>query len=193
MTQNLNDLKLGFIISQLRCGKNLTLQDLATKTGIEKKMLSDIESGEIVPPVATLITIAKSLGVGMSYFFKEQEAVEQINVTRADERSKLGRRPHHHAGEVDYSYEILTNKRIRNMEPLLVEFKPMNISDMVFVNHEGEEFLYILEGALEFRTDTRAEILRPGDSLYFDSSVSHSARALEDKTARAVVVVWSKP
>jgi len=60
---------------------------------------------------------------------------------------------------------------------------------MVFMNHAGEEFLYLLEGTLEFRTDDRVEVLQPGDSLYFESDINHSFRSLEDGPAKAIVVV----
>jgi len=79
------------------------------------------------------------------------------------------------------------------MEPFLVEFLPMETGDMVFMSHEGEEFHYVLEGKVEFRTDDRVEILYPGDSLYFESEINHSFRSLEGKPAKVVACVWSRP
>jgi quercetin dioxygenase-like cupin family protein len=63
---------------------------------------------------------------------------------------------------------------------------------MVFLSHEGEEFHFVLEGRLEFRTDDRVEVLEPGDSLFFESEMNHSFRALMDKPARGLVVVWTR-
>jgi len=63
---------------------------------------------------------------------------------------------------------------------------------MVFTSHEGEEFLYLLDGKIEFRTNDRVETLSAGDTIYFDSALNHSCRSLTDAPARAVVVVWSK-
>jgi len=79
------------------------------------------------------------------------------------------------------------------MEPFLVEFQPMDTREMVFMSHEGEEFHFVLEGRLEFRTDDRVEVLYPGDSLYFESEMNHSFRSLDSKPARALVVVWNRP
>jgi len=154
----------------------------------------DIERGDFIPPVATLLKLAGSLSVGMAYFFEEMDINEKISITRKGERVRIKRRPHHHEeGEVDYIYEALeTKKPDKHMEPLLVEFQPVETSDMVFVNHEGEEFLYILEGTVEFRTDDRTEVLEPGDSLYFDSDINHSWRSLKGKTAKALGVIWNK-
>ena len=128
----------------------------------------------------------------MAQFFEDEVADEKISLTRGGERMRLKRRPHHHEGEVDYVYESLeTRKPDKHMEPLLVEFQPMDTDDMVFVNHEGEEFLYVLEGTLEFRTDDRMEVLEPGDSIYFESDINHSFRSLSEKPAKALVVVWA--
>lgn len=184
--------RIGNAVRELRKKRRYTMQDLATKTGLSKSVLSEIEDGDVSPPIATLIKLAGALDVGMAYFFDEVEKVEPISLTRAGERVVVKRRPHHHEGEVDYIYESLEmNKPDKHMEPFLVEFKPMETSDMVFMSHQGEEFLYLLEGTLEFRTDDRVEVLNPGDAIYFESEINHSFRALKD-AARAVVVVWSE-
>ena len=186
-------LKIGDKIRELRGKRRYTLQDLATKTGLDRSVLEEIESGEVVPPVASLIKLAQSLRVSMAYFFEEVSGKIRISVTRAGERVRIERRPHHHQGEVDYIYESLeTQKPDKHMEPLFVEFQPMETEQMVFVNHPGEEFLYLLDGTLEFRTDDRVEILHPGDSLYFESEINHSFRGLEGRSATAVVAVWSR-
>ena len=192
-SDTIEGLKIGVKVRELREKRRHTLQDRATKTGVDRSVLEEIESGEVVPPVATLIKLAQSLGVSMAYFFEEVSGEVRISVTRAGERVRIERRPHHHQGEVDYIYESLeTQKPDKHMEPLFVEFQPMDTGEMVFVNHPGEEFLYLLDGTLEFRTDDRVEILHPGDSLYFESEINHSFRGLEGKPATAVVAVWSR-
>jgi transcriptional regulator with XRE-family HTH domain len=186
-------LRIGRTVKKLRHKKQITLHDLAAKTGISKSVLDEIESGEVVPPVATLLKLAKAFNVGMASFFEDEAPGMKISVTRSGERIRIRRRPHHHEGEVDYIYESLeTHKADKHMEPLLVEFQPLDTGDMVFTNHEGEEFLYILEGRLEFRTDDRVEILLPGDTIYFESEINHSFRSLDEKPAKAIAVVWSK-
>ena len=187
------DLKIGLKIHELRKQRRFTLQDLSRGTGVLRTVLEEIEDGTVVPPVATLIKLARSLNVSMSYFFEKEQGTVRVAVTRTGERVRIERRPHHHEGEVDYSYESLeSHKPDKHMEPLFVEFQPMETGDMIFVNHPGEEFLYLLSGALEFRTDDRTEVLHPGDSLYFESELNHSFRALDDAPASAVVVVWNR-
>jgi transcriptional regulator with XRE-family HTH domain len=184
---------IGRVVKELRHKKQITLQDLAARTGIPQSVLAEIESGEIVPPVATLLKLAKVFNVGMASFFEEEAPDVKISVTRKGKRIRVERRPHHHKGEVDYIYESLeAHKSDKHMEPLCVEFQPVDIGDMVFTNHEGEEFIFVLDGRLEFRTDDRVEILDPGDTIYFESDVNHSFRSLDGKTAKAIAVVWNK-
>ncbi|SHF45197.1 transcriptional regulator, XRE family with cupin sensor [Desulfacinum infernum DSM 9756] len=185
-------LKIGQKVRELRQQYKYTLQDLAQKTGLSKPFLSQIENDHVVPPIATLMKLARALNVGLAHFFQDEESDEKISITRPQERSKVERRPHQSKGEVNYIYESLEfRKRSKHMEPFLVEFRIQDADRMVFQSHSGEEFLYILEGELEFRTVDRVEILRPGDSIYFDSEVSHSFRCLSEKPAKAVAVLYS--
>jgi quercetin dioxygenase-like cupin family protein len=103
------------------------------------------------------------------------------------------KRPHQEKGEVDYIYIALeTKKTNKSMEPFLVEFPIRDTEDMVFNSHEGEEFLYVTEGSVEFRTVDRVETLEAGDSIYFESDISHSFRCLSEAPAKALAVIWSK-
>ncbi len=199
MTQNrdsastVSELGIGRKLQSLREKHRLTREDLAARTGLSKVLLADIEAGEFVPPVATLLNLGRALGVGMAHFFKDEAPKVQISLTRRAERVPIRQRPHHREGEIDYIYESLEiNKPDKHMEPLLVEFQPSETSEMVFTSHRGEEFTYLLEGRLEFRTGDRVDILSPGDTLYFESEIHHSFRSLDGKPARALVVVWSR-
>jgi transcriptional regulator with XRE-family HTH domain len=185
-------LKLGSKIRELRLKKNYTLQDVAAKTGLSKPFLSQIENDHVVPPVATLLKVARAFNVSLAHFFQDEVGSDKIAITRHNERIRVEKRPHHRKGEVNYVYETLeTKKTNKQMEPFLVEFPVQDTSEMVFMNHDGEEFLHVLEGTLEFRSVSRVEVLESGDSIYFESDLSHSFRCLGEKAARAIVVVWN--
>ncbi len=185
-------LKLGSKIRELRLKKNYTLQDVATKTGLSKPFLSQIENDHVVPPVATLLKVARAFNVSLAHFFQDEVGSDKIAITRHNERIRVEKRPHHRKGEVNYVYETLeTKKTNKQMEPFLVEFPVQDTSEMVFMNHDGEEFLHVLEGTLEFRSVSQVEVLESGDSIYFESDLSHSFRCLGEKAARAIVVVWN--
>ncbi len=72
------------------------------------------------------------------------------------------------------------------MEPFLVEFKRKKAEKLSYFSHDGEEFIYLLEGVLEFRTENQQYILYPGDSLYFESSIPHAYGALGKEERKGV-------
>jgi len=192
-TQALEAFRIGVKLRELREKSGLTLHDLAAKTGFSRERLAEVENHRFAPPIAMLLKLAQALNVGMAYFFEDKPGAEKIAVTRAPERVRVARRPHHGEGEMTYVYEALERYRAgKHMEPFMVEFPALDTSEMVFVSHEGEEFLHLLDGRLEFRTPDRVEVLQPGDSIYFDSDVSHSFRSLGAQPARAIVVVWNR-
>jgi len=185
--------KIGNKVRELRRKNRYTLQDLAARTGLSKPFLSQIENDHVVPPVATLLKLARALSVGMAHFFQDEAATDKVSITRHGERRRLERRPHQDKGEVAYIYAALETKRKdKSMEPFLIEFPVQNSEEMVFISHEGEEFLYVMEGSVEFRTVDRVELLEPGDSIYFESDLSHSFRCVGDKPATALAVVLTK-
>jgi transcriptional regulator with XRE-family HTH domain len=184
---------IGRKIRDLRKGKALTLQDLSTATGLSKPLLSQIENEIVVPPISTLLKISRALDKDIAFFFQEPNDDRKIVVVRTFERESLDTRK---LGRTDggYSYESLAYKKSRkNMEPFLVEFERKDEKEMSFYSHEGEEFLFVLEGDLEFRTRDEVHGLKKGDSLYFESDVPHSYRALGKKNAKAIVVIFSTP
>lgn len=186
-------LKIGKKVRELRQKNRYTLQDLATRTGLSKPFLSQIENDHVIPPIATLLKLARALNVSMTYFFQDEEGSEKISITRQQERIKIERRPHHQRGEVNYIYVALeTKKTNKAMDPFLVEFHVQSSDEMIFQSHEGEEFLYVTEGQVEFRTVDRVEILSTGDSIYFESDISHSFRCVSETPAKALAVIWSK-
>jgi transcriptional regulator with XRE-family HTH domain len=185
--------KIGDKVRELRQQKGYTLQDLTSKTGLSKPFLSQIENNRVIPPVGTLLRLARGLEVSMSHFFDGDVEQDKISITRPKDWVTVKRRPHQEKSDAGYIYTALeTRKTNKNMEPYLVEFPPQTTDDIVFMSHEGEEFLYVMEGRLEFRTVERIEVLEPGDSIYIESDLSHSFRRISETPARALAVLYSK-
>jgi len=185
-------LAIGDKVRELRQKRRYTLHDLSAKTGLGVDLLAQVEGGDVTPPVATLVKLARALDVDVAHFFQQGEPEEKIALTRASERRALGRRSHQDPGEVGYLYEsVELHKARKHMEPLLVTFPPAEKKDMVFYSHDGEECVFVLEGEIEFRTPDEVRTLREGDCLYFDSDVSHAFRGLGAHPARALIVVYA--
>jgi quercetin dioxygenase-like cupin family protein len=139
------------------------------------------------------LRIARALNVNIGFFFREEESKEKAVVVRKNERKQAFRRWYAQQGEGGYTYEALAyTKNAKHMEPFLVEFEPREKDELTFLNHRGEEFLFLFKGRLAFHYDQDEVVLEAGDSLYFDAGVAHAFRALRGKKAQAVVVVYSE-
>lgn len=185
------ELKLGQTIKGLRLRKSLTLDEIASKTGLSVALLSQLESDVISPPVATLLKISKHLGVNIGYFFRTEETKAKWEVVRNQERKKVSRQIPHGRTPMSYSYESLAYRLPnRHMEPFLVEFDIDLEEDIIPLSHGGEEFLFLLSGEVEFRSQNEVIILKEGDSLYFDSSLPHCFHGKGQIKPKAVVVIY---
>jgi transcriptional regulator with XRE-family HTH domain len=185
-------LNLGRKIRELRLRKGLTLRNVSDLTGLSKPLLSQIENDIAAPPIATLLKISRALGVSIGYFFQEIPTPDQIVVVRQEDRREAMSRIHEEAAKIGYRYESLAYPRAdKQMEPFMVEIEPRSDEDLPFYNHRGEEFLFVLEGEVEFRGGDKVIALGPGDSLYFDSDIPHALRGLRDRPGRALVVIYA--
>ena len=186
----LRKLHIGEKIRDLRKKAGLVLQDISNLTGLSKPLLSQIEKEVVSPPIATLLKISKALNVNISFFFQDGDPHEKVVLVRRDESKVMDSR-HFGREESGYYYEALAYKKTKKyMEPFLVEFKRKKVEKLSYFSHDGEEFIYLLEGTLEFRTEDQQYILQPGDSLYLESSTPHAYRAMGRKNARALTVVY---
>lgn len=185
-------LDLGRKIRELRLRRGLTLKIMSERTGLSKPLLSQIENHVAAPPIATLLKISHALGVSIAHFFQEAAGPNRIAVVRQRDRRQSMLRIHEEASMVGYRYESLAYPRDdKHMEPFIVEIEPREEKDLLFYNHRGEEFLFVLEGRLEFRGADHIIALDPGDSLYFDGDISHALRGLEGERAVVLAVIYT--
>lgn len=191
MVQNVKNelasLDIGSQIRNLRNQRELTLQELSNLTGLSKPNLSQIENNIVTPPIATLLKISTALGVAIGVFFQKTSQESNMVVVRKEDRYGIAKGPH--ISHIGYQYEPLAYPKVdKNMEPFVVYMEERDADDIVFNNHKGEEFLFVLEGRLEFRCGDNTVLLEEGDSLYFDSSIPHGYRGLAE-TAKTLVVI----
>ena len=188
----IRELRLGVKIRKLRQERRLTLQDLADLTSLSKPLLSQIENDQVTPPLATLLKIAKGLRVGLHFFFEDEGDRRKYVLTRGEEGVSSQRRPKSDAAQ-GYRYRSLApGIRQKHIEPFLVEFELKEWDNSCFYNHEGEEFLYILAGELEFHYGDEVMRLLPGDSIFYDSAIPHGYLSIGEIRAQAVAVLYAK-
>lgn len=179
---------IGERISELRARLGMTLEQLSSATGFTKGYLSKIENSKKVPPIGSLSRIARALKTDITELLRTapKENGHGFCLVRVAER-----RPVVRGGTAfGYDYVSLADKQPdKKMEPFLFTF-PSEIDKYVFFEHEGEEFLFVLSGKVEWQAGGDKLILEPGDSIYFNSRIPHRGRSLEGE-ASALVVVYS--
>lgn len=189
---DVRELNIGQKIRKLRKEERLTLQDLSDLSGLSKPLLSQIENDQVIPPIATLLRIAKGLKVGIHIFFENEEDRQKLVLLRSDDLKSSRRRAGNDSPQSYLYHSLAPGMRHKSMEPFLVEFEAGNWDDSLLYRHEGEEFIYLLEGELEFHYGQDIMVLKAGDSIYYDSSETHGYISLGERKAKAVAVLYSK-
>lgn len=185
-------LNLGNKIRNLRKQRALTLQEVSDLAGLSKPLLSQIENNLAAPPIATLIKISTALGVKISHFFRDHEMGDRIVVVKKHERYSVKKLFHHKdESKVGYRWESLAYPMVgKQMEPFIVEIEPRREEDLIYNDHRGEEFHFVMDGVVEFRSAEQTHLLEKGDSIYFDSSVPHALRGIGG-VAKSLIIIYA--
>jgi transcriptional regulator with XRE-family HTH domain len=184
----LDEAEIGRQIKQLRLERGLNLQDLANTTGLTKGYLSKVENSKKAPPVSTLLTLAKALGVNISTIFSDDENKTTITLVKKSERTTMAR----DGTAFGYSYEPLAHKfPQRHMDPYILTL-PIKPRRRAVFQHKGQELLMALEGTMRFMYGGKEFIVEEGDCVYFDASTPHFGIADGSKPVKCLMVVVSE-
>jgi transcriptional regulator with XRE-family HTH domain len=166
---------MGRKIRQLRTNNQLTLEEAAERVGCTPGFLSQVERNQAVPSISMLYSIAKALGVEATHFFPR--IASGAKVVRAKEREVF----RFEGSFLVYSL-LSTGFPDRQLESLLVQMNPVDgaLPADEFRSHPGEEFAYVLEGALRLWIGDALYDLEPGDSVHFNSTIKHRLENLGD-------------
>jgi transcriptional regulator with XRE-family HTH domain len=165
-----SELRIGERIRATRTDQGLTLDETSRLSGVSKSALSKIENDRASPTFEVLERIAAGLGVTLVSLFSEQAAGHSGRLTSTPAGG--GRRTE----DRNYIHEFLcTGLKDRRMVPFVTTVKARSAHQFEKpASHKGEEFLYVLSGEVAFVSGSYDEIrLTAGDSLYFDSRLSH--------------------
>jgi len=181
-TKKLDEKSFGAKMRQLRQTRKVSFEQLANKTGFSQRYLREIEEGIAIPPVSAVIQIAKALSVDSGSFLSAEE----------QEASQRRRRESFFKRTQAYSYKTLTpDAEQKHMKAFLVTIDPKQDHRMVEYRHEGEEFVYVLKGHIEVRVGENENLLKKGETLHFDSGITHKLRNLSDEEAKLLVVIYT--
>lgn len=180
------DLSVGEKLKSLRLEKGLSQEELSRQSGIAESILKKMEDEDYAPPLGNIVSLAKVLQVPVGEFFGDC-GDSPFCIVRSDNRTAVSR------FSSAYSYEGLgLQKRNRQMEPFLVTLNPTEAENAVVNQHIGEEFIFVLEGEVEVSLLDHKDILRTGDSIYYDSNVPHIIVCHGNKPATLLAVIYAK-
>jgi transcriptional regulator with XRE-family HTH domain len=179
---------VGQRVHSRRIQRGFTLAGMSERTGLSKGYLSRIENGRKSPPLDTLRRLARALGTDVAVLLSDAPGADAddppaFSVVRAERRAH-SEQPESAFG---YVYQQLIGDDVRPaLRPYLLHL-PAEVEEHVFFEHGGQEFMFVLEGRVEWVIGTQHVVLEPGDALYLDSRIAHHARAIGGP-AKALVV-----
>lgn len=167
----------------LRETLELSPDEIAKECNIDHCQYISAETGETDISVSMLQKIARKYNISLdALMFGEEPKMSSYFLTRAGKGISIERTK-------CYKYQSLAAGFIhRQADPFIVTVEP-NGDPIHFNAHEGQEFNYVLEGEMLLNINGKELILNEGDSLYFDSSLPHGMKALNDKRVRFLAVI----
>jgi len=185
--------RIGEKITTLRESLRLSREDLAERSGCDLDTITGLESGQFAPSLTPLIKLTRALGVRLGTLLDDETELGPI-VTHKGGAEAVSRlrdlETVSDAGVLGF-FSLASGKAARHMEPFLIDVHPAEPGSHKLSSHEGEEFLYVLEGAIEVEYGKETHPLVAGDSIYYDSIVPHQVRAAEGGSARILAVVYA--
>lgn len=183
---------IGAKVESIRLIKNMSRIELAESSGMTEEMISIIEEGNELPSLAALIKIARPLGVRLGTFLDDTEIHGPV-ISKKEQLKKGQSFSSKTAGSNAYMnfLSLAGDKAGRHMEPFIVEIEPAGNYEYIFSSHEGEEFIYVLQGKVELSYGKENYLLDEGDSIYYDSIIKHNLHCSNGETAKILAVVYT--
>jgi len=171
---------VGQRIKELRKTKSLSLRALATLSNLSTNAISLIERGDNSPTVSSLHSLATALNVPITAFFENRGDGQVIHV-------KKDQRPTSNTAEVMIE-NLGSGLPGQQLEPFSMTIEPGSSSTGSQITHSGEEFVYVLKGAISCSIGEQEYRLEEGDSLLFLASQPHVYRNHTRKTAQFLLI-----
>jgi transcriptional regulator with XRE-family HTH domain len=173
-----DDQRIAALIRSHRLRRNLTLAQLSELSGISVAHLSRLENGQRTPTVRLLLQLARALGVPLGALVGESPAESMVYVSRSGDRHTIA------AG--DMSLQSLSDPSLRWLQAVELSLLPGRLGEPAA--HTGEEWVYVLSGAIEVDVNGSASSLAAGDAIHFRADMTHALRNPHEEGATVLVV-----
>ncbi len=185
--------QVGDKIRQLREIKGMSVEELAAESHISVELAERLESGALIPSLTPLIKIAKALDVRLGTFLDDAPQTGPV-ISKSDNLENVmsfsGKNNNLKESVLDF-YSLASGKSDRHMEPFMIDVHPPKNDNYKLSSHEGEEFIYVMEGKIEVLYGKETYLVYTGDSIYYDSVVPHDLHAYGGEDAKILAVVYT--
>jgi transcriptional regulator with XRE-family HTH domain len=166
---------LGTVMKSIRSRNGWTLKEMSAKSGIPVSTLSKVEHDRLTLSYDKLQQLSQRLSIRMSDLFAEDEGDTTPRVTGRRSVGTIDQAVRVTTDNYDYHY-LCTDLRQKRMIPIITRIRAHSASEFgELVRHQGEEFIYVLEGAIEIHTEFYDPVaLKTGEGIYLDSSMGHA-------------------
>ncbi|MEQ1941033.1 XRE family transcriptional regulator [Mesorhizobium sp. VNQ89] len=171
------EVAIGREVRAFRKKLGITVADLAQATNLSLGMLSKIENGITSPSLTTLQALSRALGVPVTAFFRRFEEERGAVFVKAGEGVEIERRGTRAGHQYSLLGHVDANTSGVVVEPYLISLTEQSDVFPTF-QHEGMEFIYMLEGEVVYRHGSHLFHMQPGDSLFFDADAPHGPEEL---------------
>jgi len=184
---------VGHKIKGIRESKNLSIEEIAERSGLSAEQIISIENDQNLPSLGPLIKIARALGVRLGTFMDDNDALGPVVCRAADREASRSISFSNGAADARKHMEyhpLAQQKAGRHMEPFVIDINPAENPDFQLSAHEGEEFIYVMSGEVEIAYGKEKYVLKEGDSIFYDSIVKHHVHGAPGKSAKILAVVY---
>ncbi len=179
-------------IKSIRERQNMSIEELSENSGVKLEVLKAMEAGEVIPSLTPLTKMARALGVRLGTFLDDTPQIGPV-VTRAGKPTNAlffsGREDVTNATNLEF-HPLGAGKIDRNIDPFLIDIE-YEEGEKELSSHEGEEFIYVLEGEIEVIYGKDTFTIGEGDSIFYDSVVPHHLHATGKKESKILAVLYT--
>lgn len=183
---------VGSKIKSIRESKSITVEQVAERSGLTEEQISRIENDINIPSLAPLIKIARALGVRLGTFLDDNDYLGPVVCRKQDQTKTISFSNESSDSHNNLNFFSLAQSKIgRHMEPFIIDIESASEKEYQLSTHEGEEFLYVLEGSIEVTYGKKNYLINAGESIYYDSIVDHNVHASNGSKAKILAVVYT--
>lgn len=182
---------VGHKIKGIRESKNISIEEVSERSGLSTEQIISIENDQHLPSLGPLIKIARALGVRLGTFLDDNDDLGPV-VCRAEEHNSsisFSNGDTEARKNMEY-FSLAKQKSGRHMEPFIIDIHPSEVKEFKLSAHEGEEFIFVMDGEIEIEYGKQKYVLKKGDSIYYDSIVMHHVHGAPGKSAKILAVVY---